>query len=154
MLGLMLVGSSLAVGVFQAQATPDVPAVAATRYLVLVIPRDEWRLTVATDGSAWINYAALPQTARAPSRTVSFSAVHSELRSRVATGPCIRDSIARVEFVPAARADAVPLCMADESFAVALFERVWSRVDPERDSAGAEQVTLLRRMWATRREPR
>jgi hypothetical protein len=133
-------------GLSNAQQAPDVPAVADTRFLVLVIPRDGWRLTVRSDGSAWINYAALPQTARTASGAVPFALLHAELRTRAVRGPCPGD-LGQVEFARVANAESDALCIVDTSFAIGQFEHVWAAVVPEAEAVScAECGTHVRRL--------
>ena len=142
---------ALAVVLAQAVDLPDVRSCAA---LVVTSPRDGWRLTVAPDGSARVNYAALPQTLEVPPRTFDFRQLHSSLAMRTrstqtsvssGTVECRR---ARGERQPA------PAYFDDEGFAARQFERAWERAPEPSDAIDKEHVETLRVMWNRRDRPR
>jgi hypothetical protein len=122
--------------------------------VVIVIPRDGWRLTIATDGSASINYAALPQTVDVPSGVFRAGELYAELRPRL-RGTRANDRMASVECHAATRA-AQPVIgyLDDETFAAAQFERAWTRMAEPQDAVGREHVDTLRQMWDRRDSPR
>ena len=122
--------------------------------VVIVIPRDAWRLTIATDGSASINYAALPQTVDVPSGAFRFRELYAELLPRL-RGTRANDQMASVECHPATR-EAQPVIgyLDDEGFAAEQFEHAWMRMEEPLDPAGREHVDALRRMWDRRDGPR
>lgn len=133
---------------------PVVPEAGQCQRLVVVMPRDEWRLTINRDGGSRINYAALPQTAESARGTFRFSEVYSRLRARVELS-CSDEVQGAVEFVRDAKApESTPWCITDERYAAALFELAWDRVRPPSDAVGREHVELLRSMWVRRKAPR
>jgi hypothetical protein len=134
-----------------AQGGDKVPKAERCQRLVIVMPRDEWRLTVARDGSAWINYAALPQTARSAAGTFRFATVYSELKGRVRRS-CSGGLQGDVEFALEDKtAPSSSWCITDEAYVAALFERVWVRV--EHSPNGPERNATLRSMWSRRTAP-
>jgi len=137
-----------------AQHAAVVPEAGQCQRLVVVMPRDEWRLTIGRDGGSRINYAALPQTATSTLGTFRFPEVHSQLKARVQLS-CSGDVQGTVDFVENAIAEeSTPWCITDERYAAALFEVAWGRVGQPADAVGREDVELLRSMWGRRRAPR
>jgi hypothetical protein len=137
-----------------AQRAPVVPEAGQCQLLVVVMPRDEWRLTIRRDGGSRINYAALPQTATSARGTFRFPEVYFQLRARVQLS-CSDDVRGTVDFVREVNPEeSTPWCIADERYAAALFERAWDRVRLPADEAGREHVELLRSMWVRRKAPR
>ena len=142
---------ALAVVLAQAVGLADVASCTA---LVVTSPRDGWRLTVNADGSARVNYAALPQTLEVPPRTFDFQQLHSSLTARVASTPSQVDS-GTVE----CRSSGIQIqptltYLDDEPFAARLFERVWERAPEPSTSIDKEHVETLREMWNRRAHPR
>ena len=129
-------------------------AVDACSRIVIVIPRDAWRLTIATDGSASINYAALPQTVDVPSGAFRFRELYAELLARLRVTRT-NDQMGSVECHPATR-EAPPVIgyLDDEGFAAEQFEHAWMRMKEPLDAVGREHVDTLRRMWDRRDSPR
>ena len=122
--------------------------------VVIVIPRDAWRLTIATDGSASINYAALPQTVAVPSGAFRFRELYAELLPRL-RGTRANDQMGSVECHPATR-EAQPVVgyLDDEGFTAEQFEHAWMRMEEPVDAVGREHVDTLRQMWDRRESPR
>jgi len=137
-----------------AQRAAVVPQPGQCQRLVVVMPRDEWRLTIGRDGGSRINYAALPQTATSALGTFRFPEVHSQLKARVRLS-CSGDVQGTVDFVEDAIAEeSTPWCITDERYAAALFEVAWGRVEQPVDAVGREHVEQLRSMWGQRRAPK
>ncbi len=137
-----------------AQREAVVPDPAACRSVVLVVPRDEWRLTITQDGAVRINYAALPQAAVAGPNSLPFPDVLSGLGARVRRS-CPADGSGTVEFVTGEGEESRAVwCLADEAYAAGLFERAWSQVGRPAKGVEREHVELLHSMWARRRAPR
>ena len=142
---------ALAVVLAQAVGPADMRSCAA---LVLTSPRDGWRLTVNPDGSARVNYAALPQTLEVPPRTFDVRQLQSSLATRVNATPQRNDAgtvecrMAATEIQPA------PAFFDDEPFAAQLFERAWERAPEPADAIDKEHVETLRQMWNRRARPR
>lgn len=132
-----------------AQAPTAVPDASECRLLILTIPRDGWRLTVRPDGTATVNYAALPQTASTAPAVVSFAEFHAAVRGRIAQRPCDDDRLGRVQFVVRDDDLAEPLwCVPDTPFVLAQFDRAWDQVTVPADAVGREHVDMLRAMWS------
>lgn len=122
--------------------------------VVVVIPRDAWRLTIATDGSATINYAALPQTVDVPPGTFRVRELYTELRPRL-RATRVNDQMGSVECHLATRgAQPVIEYLDDEDFAAEQFEHAWMRMEEPLDAVGREHVDTLRQMWDRRDSPR
>jgi hypothetical protein len=135
--------------------TAEVPPAAACRWLIVVMPRDEWRLTVQPDGKAWINYAQLPQTVYAPAGTFRFAELHSELKARVRPCRVQGDRAGTVDFAPPpGREKPAPWCLDDESYAAEQFERAWDTVELSAEPVVRAHLDLLRSMWERRQAPR
>jgi hypothetical protein len=147
--GVMMI---LAVTLTLAQAA-GLPAPGTCGALMLTSPRDEWRLTVTPDGSARINYAALPQTVESPARTFDFEELHASLAKRSATGA--RAGAGAVECRSSrGEVQGTPMPFDDEGFAALQFERAWNRASSPSDAVGQEHFDLLRSMWLRRQRPR
>ena len=137
-----------------AQRAAIVPEPGQCQRLVVVMPRDEWRLTISRDGGSQINYAALPQTATSALGTFRFPEVHSQLKARVQLS-CSGDFQGTVDFVEdATTEESTPWCITDERYAAELFEVAWRKVGQPGDAVEREHVELLRSMWGRRRAPR
>jgi len=146
-----LTGAALAILVAEEREVPDV---GACRSIVLIAPRDGWRLTVEADGSARINYAALPQTARVGTGTFEFEQLHSQLAVRVES-EVDRDCVGTVEFESnGARPEFAAWCLTDEGLAADLFEWAWDHVETDKIGVEGEHVQTLRQMWSKRASPR
>jgi hypothetical protein len=132
----------------------EVPDVDTCRSMILTAPRDGWRLTVEVDGSARINYAALPQTARTGAGTFLFQKLHSQLAATVR--PELKsDCVGTVEFVRrAGRSEGAAWCLTDEDLAVDQFEWAWAHLGPAESAVESEHLQTLRQMWDRRRRPR
>lgn len=142
---------TLALVLVQAAGLPDVKTCGA---LVVTTPRDEWRLTVMPDGSARVNYAALPQTLEAPPRTFDFPQLHSALSMRVRTTRTTADSGTVECRTPGVQLQRQSFFFDDETFAARQFDRVWARAPAPSDPVEKEHVDLLREMWHRRERPR
>ena len=122
--------------------------------LVITSPRDGWRLTVIPDGSARVNYAALPQTLEVSPRTFDFQQLYSSLATRVRSAQTSADS-GTVECRRAGvEPQRAPTYFDDERFAAQQFERAWERAPEPSDSVDKEHVETLRGMWGRRARPR
>ena len=121
--------------------------------LVVTSPRDGWRLTVNPDGSARVNYAALPQTLEAPPRTFDFPRLYSSLSTRVDSKPARVDS-GTVECRRPGTVQATLTYLDDDPFVAQLFERAWEGASEPSDLIDKEHVETLRRMWDGRARPR
>ena len=142
---------ALAVLLAQSAGLPEVSSCAA---LVITSPRDGWRLTVVPDGSARVNYAALPQTLEVPPRTFDFRQLHSSLATRVRSTQTSSES-GTVECRSVQKEPPrAPLYFDDERFATQQFERAWARAPEPSDSIEKEHVETLRGMWDRRARPR
>jgi hypothetical protein len=131
-----------------------VPDVGACRSMVLVAPRDGSRLTVEADGSARINYAALPQTARVGRGTFEFHKLHAQLAAGVEPERG-RDCAGTVEFVTSrAYSESVAWCLTDEGLAADQFEWAWAHVQADGLDLEGEHLQTLRQMWGKRASPR
>ena len=132
----------------------EIPDVGACRGIVLIAPRDGWRLAVEVDGSARINYAALPQTARVGGGTFDFQTLHSQLAPRIQPEGH-RDCVGTVEFVTnRAHSESTAWCLTDEGLAADQFEWAWAHVEIDRLDVEGEHVQTLRQMWGKRVRPR
>jgi len=142
---------ALAVVLAQTVGLADVTSCTA---LVVTSPRDGWRLTVNPDGSARVNYAALPQTLEVPPRTFDFQQLYSSLATRVDSKPARVDS-GTVECRRAGiQIQPTPTYLDDEPFAARLFERAWELAPEPSDAIDKEHVETLRGMWNRRAHPR
>lgn len=131
----------------------QVPEAQSCGSITVVVPRDAWRLSVEADGSARINFAALPQTASAPAGTFEFRKLHSDLASTVSPTEVVGRS-GTVEFKQAADGKRVLRYLKDEGHAGGLFEQAWAHVTMPSDQLGRHQVQKLREMWDRRDSPR
>ena len=122
--------------------------------LVLTSPRDGWRLIVTPDGSARVNFAALPQTLEVPPRTFDFRQLYSSLTERVGSRPARVDSGTVECRSPGVEIQRAPMYFDDEPFAAGLFERAWQLAPEPSDSIDKEHVETLRGMWNKRARPR
>jgi hypothetical protein len=106
------------------------------------------------DGSARVNYAALPQTVEAPARTFNFGEFHSAAVRRARTTST--DVDAGTLECRSIRGDVqgTALRIDDDSFAAVEFERAWSRAVSPSNAIEKEHVELLRGMWNRRQRPR
>jgi hypothetical protein len=142
---------ALAVALAQLVELSDVASCAA---LAITSPRDAWRLTVIPDGSARVNYAALPQTLQVPAGTFDFRQLHSSLAERARSTQTHADS-GTVECRSVKREpQRALLYFDDERFAAQEFERAWKRAPEPSDSIEKEHVETLRGMWDRRARPR
>ena len=142
---------ALAVVLAQTVGLADVTSCTA---LVVTSPRDGWRLTVNPDGSARVNYAALPQTLEAPVRTFDFQQLYSSLATRVRSTQTSADS-GTVECRRAGvESQHAAAYFDDERFAAQQFERAWERAPEPSDSFDKERLEILRGMWDRRARPR
>jgi len=127
-----------------------IPASGECRALVVVMPRDGWRLTIDRDGSARINYAALPQTVRTDPGTFSFEDVYPDVVTRLRTS-CANEEAGTIDFITTTRPDqAAAWCFTDEAYGAALFEQAWARSATPAGEVGGEHYALLRSMWERR----
>jgi hypothetical protein len=144
---------ALTIAVALAGPNDPVPAARSCRRIMVIVPRDAWRLSVETNGSARINFAALPQTAEVRVGTFRFRRLHSELARR-ATPTEKRERAGTVEFTDARSGRKVLRYLSDEGYATDLFERAWAHVVTDPDEVGREHVEMLRAMWNRRDGPR
>ena len=142
---------ALAVLLSQAVGLADVQTCTA---VVLTSPRDGWRLTVNADGSARVNYAALPQTLELPPRTFDFRPLYSSLTARIDSTPARADSGTVECQRPGTDALRTPAYLDDEPFVAGLIERAWERAPRPSDSIEEEHIETLRGMWNRRARPR
>lgn len=141
----------LAVVLAPSVGRPDARSCAA---LVMTSPRDGWRFTVAQDGSACVNYAALPQTLRVPPGTFDFGQLYSSLATRVhSTQTSVSSGTVECWRAPMERQRA-PAYFDDERFAARQFERAWERAPEPSNAIDKEHVETLRGMWYRRDRPR
>lgn len=131
----------------------QIPAAQSCSSITIVVPRDAWRLRVEADGSARMNFAALPQTANVPVGTFEFRKLHSELAARAIPTEA-RERAGTVEFKQAVNGKTVLRYLSDESHAAGLFEQAWAHVTTPSDPVGRQQVQMLREMWDRRDSPR
>jgi hypothetical protein len=148
---LIMTMIALAMVLTQSVGLADVRSCTA---LVVTSPRDGWRLTVNPDGSARVNYAALPQTLEVPPHTFDLLQLHSSLSTRVDSNPARVDS-GTVECRRLGTAvQAPPTYLDDDLFIAQLFERAWETAPEPSDSIDKEHVDTLRTMWDRRARPR
>ena len=144
---------ALAIALALAGPNDPVPAARSCRRITVIVPRDAWRLSVETNGSARINFAALPQTADVRAGTFRFRSLHSELAGKVIPTE-ERERAGTVEFTDARSDRKVLRYLSDDGYAAALFERAWAHVVTDPDEVGREHVEMLREMWNRRDRPR